>query len=509
VPTATRRATDLPRLEVVIPRLRDWVAPRSLGRVTRDRNVTGHRPLRIAYLRVFDNGARATTFVQGAWREFGYVYGLRSAKAIDPRELRALRHGGGRELIVSGDAALDAALAASPSSPLPPGRNKIRGVSTYVIPTRDRYGAYPMTMPLCHGAYWRRAVDRLLAMVDVVALDLSGIQEHNLSTAYEVQRVIDRVPVERVVFLADRRSSTEYIEELLRLAWTRMAADSPNASGERRGALFVPTDRFITPQTRNANGTVTQQRTRLMADRRESRKLCALLESRAAGERPVDIVSDDGHGTSRRFRVAAVVVAVVVLAAAAVAAVQLSRAGGAASSVAAPVIAQPQPTIGPRPSEDTPSSTQGSPSPAESVFAEDVRGEPVDQATETLTKLGFTVTEQPTIAPNAVPGTVVDQQPRSGFLRARITIVLSVATSDTGTATDTDTGTGTATDTDTGTGTDTDIGTDTGTGTGVPGPGGGAVPGLAGPHDPGGGRGAGDRGGDVPQVGASGRGRSR
>jgi hypothetical protein len=46
--------------------------------------VVGRPPLHIVYLRVFENGACARIFVQGAWREFGYVYLLRSAASVGP-----------------------------------------------------------------------------------------------------------------------------------------------------------------------------------------------------------------------------------------------------------------------------------------------------------------------------------------------------------------------------------------------------------------------------------------
>ena len=64
-------------------------------RVTRDRNVVGLPPLQIVYLRVFENGARARTFVRGGWCEFGYVRLLRSAASVSPAEYRASRRAAG------------------------------------------------------------------------------------------------------------------------------------------------------------------------------------------------------------------------------------------------------------------------------------------------------------------------------------------------------------------------------------------------------------------------------
>ena len=51
---------------------------------------------------------------------------------------------------------------------------------------------------MCHDAIWKRAVDVLLARVDVVVLDLSGYHREHVGTGYELQRVVDRFPIERV-----------------------------------------------------------------------------------------------------------------------------------------------------------------------------------------------------------------------------------------------------------------------------------------------------------------------
>jgi hypothetical protein len=68
--------------------------PKPLYWVTERSNVVCRPPLSILYLRVFENNARARTFVTGAWREFGYVHLSRSAAAVDPAVYRAARRDG-------------------------------------------------------------------------------------------------------------------------------------------------------------------------------------------------------------------------------------------------------------------------------------------------------------------------------------------------------------------------------------------------------------------------------
>ena len=50
----------------------------------------------------------------------------------------------------------------------------------------------------------------LLDWADLVVLDLSGFTPDNLGVRYELQRVIDKVPIERVILLADRRSDRNF-----------------------------------------------------------------------------------------------------------------------------------------------------------------------------------------------------------------------------------------------------------------------------------------------------------
>jgi hypothetical protein len=82
------RAPRAPPLEFAAPALR---RPRGLRAIRGRHNVTRHPPLRIGYLRVFENHARVRAFANDAWREFGYVHLLRGATSVRPRELRQLR----------------------------------------------------------------------------------------------------------------------------------------------------------------------------------------------------------------------------------------------------------------------------------------------------------------------------------------------------------------------------------------------------------------------------------
>ena len=78
----TERAPIIPPLQVDFTKPSRLPKPRGLHQVEPSANVVSRRPLDIVYLRLFENQPRMRTFVQSAWREFGYVHLLRSAASV-------------------------------------------------------------------------------------------------------------------------------------------------------------------------------------------------------------------------------------------------------------------------------------------------------------------------------------------------------------------------------------------------------------------------------------------
>jgi hypothetical protein len=288
---AAELAPPAPRAGVIPPLNIDVVTPRKLPRpkagwrpVTGDHNVLGGRPLRIAYLRLFENRPRTRTFVQGAWREFGYVYLLRSAASVTPAEYRAARRSGDfATMFIDCPERLFRRLDGVPA-PLGRGRHKFTDVAPSALRVRDRYGCYPMEAMLCHGRFWKDAIDVLLARVDLVALDLSGFTPANAATRHELQRVVDRFPIEGVVFLADQRSNKKFVVDQIERAWAQMAEGSPNAGPRPRRALVAITDHLASTQSSSggAGGSPGPVQVRLVARRSETRRLAAYAQSRLA-----------------------------------------------------------------------------------------------------------------------------------------------------------------------------------------------------------------------------------
>jgi hypothetical protein len=243
------RASQIPSLEIMFP-VPHGVAGRELVRVTAERNVFGREPWNIAYLRLFTNEAGLQAFLKGAWRECGYVHFLRDVDSVSEEELDAIA---GRQLVINSRSRLLADLDSRSSETLPPGKRAFSGLAAKDVGVEDEYGSYPVYAPLCHETFWKVAIDVLLERADAVILDLSGYHWDNLGTGYELQRVIDRFPIERTVLLADpTHTDRPFLEAQIQRAWSQMAAGSPNAGTQARrvivgqaGALTGDTSRGL------------------------------------------------------------------------------------------------------------------------------------------------------------------------------------------------------------------------------------------------------------------------
>src|SRR6478735_7603933 len=293
-PVARAVSRHVPPLQVLRVQDRRLPTPTRLSVVAPTRNVIGQAPLRIAYLRLFENLPRSRTFVEGAWREFGPVYLLRSAGSVTPKELKAVHDGRPESVFLRTPQEVADALTGRYPTALAKGRRVFRNLGHTTIRTRDRYGSYAPVTPLCHGATWRSAVDLVLDTVDVVVLDLSGFTPGNDGTAYELQRVVDSYPVERLLVIVDPHSDLGYLETVIRDAWAQMAPGSPNEGSTERALIMARTDvwRVIvrnnggppnTGTSATASGGAAQggqtRETRLGADRKQTRRLAAWLQT--------------------------------------------------------------------------------------------------------------------------------------------------------------------------------------------------------------------------------------
>jgi hypothetical protein len=80
----------------------------------------------------------------------------------------------------------------------------------------------------CYDDTWKVAVDEFSSAADAVLMDLRGYSAARKGCEYEVSFLVDKLPLDRVVFLADTDTDREAIRDLLRREWSSMLPDSPN-----------------------------------------------------------------------------------------------------------------------------------------------------------------------------------------------------------------------------------------------------------------------------------------
>ena len=91
----------------------------------------------------------------------------------------------------------------------------------------------------CSDAMWQQAVIRLMGEASLVVMDLRGFGPQRRGCVFELQTLLDTVPVDRLMFLFDRTTNRRALESLLTERWQKLDAASPNL------ALGDPTLRLL------------------------------------------------------------------------------------------------------------------------------------------------------------------------------------------------------------------------------------------------------------------------
>lgn len=103
----------------------------------------------------------------------------------------------------------------------------------------DPDGRYRVNELFCHADTWQAGMRALAARSDAILMDLRSFSAGNQGCIYELSHLLDRVDLNRVVFVVDASTDTPLLERTFAALWRRTAADSPN----RRAA--APTARLL------------------------------------------------------------------------------------------------------------------------------------------------------------------------------------------------------------------------------------------------------------------------
>jgi hypothetical protein len=102
----------------------------------------------------------------------------------------------------------------------------------------DPDGRYRVNEFFCYADTWKDTMRVLASRADAVLMDLRSFSPTNQGCLYEVQQLLDLVPLERVVFLLDDATDRAFLERSLHQAWRKVPSDSPNRRAMHEARLL-------------------------------------------------------------------------------------------------------------------------------------------------------------------------------------------------------------------------------------------------------------------------------
>jgi hypothetical protein len=109
----------------------------------------------------------------------------------------------------------------------------------------DPDGRFRLNQFFCSGDVWKQTVTRLMSGsgMAMVLMDLRGFGPTRHGCVFELQTLLDTVPLDRLVLLVDRTTERTALEDLLRERWAQLAVDSPNLSQAAGSILLLEATR--------------------------------------------------------------------------------------------------------------------------------------------------------------------------------------------------------------------------------------------------------------------------
>lgn len=184
----------------------------------------GHSGPSLLLLRVFALGRRSEQLLDGfskRWLRAGSMDLIAgpdlATSTVEPHEF--LEFVGGRlsRQFIDDTADLQRRLAERDTRPDPDGRHRVNEF-------------------FCRQDTWQMAVQSLASGSDAVLMDLRSFSPANQGCSWELEQLVVRVPLERVVFIIDETTDRSFLESKARELWQRIPPDSINRS--RPGATL-------------------------------------------------------------------------------------------------------------------------------------------------------------------------------------------------------------------------------------------------------------------------------
>jgi hypothetical protein len=92
----------------------------------------------------------------------------------------------------------------------------------------DPDGRFRVNDFFCRDDTWRMVLSRLITECDAVLMDIRGFSAQNSGCIFEINELINIVPLGRVVFVIDHTTDETFLRQVIQQSWTQMSPTSPN-----------------------------------------------------------------------------------------------------------------------------------------------------------------------------------------------------------------------------------------------------------------------------------------
>ena len=94
------------------------------------------------------------------------------------------------------------------------------------------YGLYEIQSMLCGNGIWKQAIENFMQEKDVVLMSLCGYREENRGCEYEIKKLVNQVPSEKIVLMVNEATDMNALNNDLKVFWDNMSPSSPNLRDE-------------------------------------------------------------------------------------------------------------------------------------------------------------------------------------------------------------------------------------------------------------------------------------
>ena len=173
-------------------------------------------PINLLFLRVFSLGKRSEQVfdaISAHWRYLGSVRMIAgpdlAVTTVEPHEFLEYLSGKIDQAFIANADVLERRIAELDS-----------GV--------DFDGRYRVNDFFCYDDTWKMVLSRLVKKNDAVFMDVRGFSPNNAGVVFELNELINVVPLERVVLAFDQTTDTAFLNNTIKQLWASMRTDSPN-----------------------------------------------------------------------------------------------------------------------------------------------------------------------------------------------------------------------------------------------------------------------------------------